>query len=266
MPRLVWITDPHFNFVTGERFYAFIEEIAGHAPDALLVGGDIAEARDVGLFLNMMDEAMDCPIYFVLGNHDFYHGSIAGVRAMVREICRGNQKLIWLNDAGVISLSPTTALIGHDGWADGRLGDYAGSTVLLNDYLLIDELAGLDAMRRLIQLNGLGDEAAGHVRKVLPAAQEHHRQTILLTHVPPFLQSCWHEGKISGDDWLPHMSCGAAGDAIAEIMGERPDRKMLVLCGHTHSGGEVDILDNVHVSTGGAKYGAPAIARVWDVD
>ena len=30
-------------------------------------------------------------------------------------------------------------LVGHDGWSDGRAGNYAGSDVFLSDYLLIDE-------------------------------------------------------------------------------------------------------------------------------
>ena len=40
----------------------------------------------------------------------------------------------------VVELTPITALVGHDGWADGRLGDLDGSDVILSDFLLIDEL------------------------------------------------------------------------------------------------------------------------------
>ena len=32
-------------------------------------------------------------------------------------------------------------LVGHDGWADARLGDYERSQVQLNDFVLIEELA-----------------------------------------------------------------------------------------------------------------------------
>jgi 3',5'-cyclic-AMP phosphodiesterase len=37
-------------------------------------------------------------------------------------------------------LTPNTALVGHDGWGDGRLGDLNWSGVILNDFLLIEEL------------------------------------------------------------------------------------------------------------------------------
>jgi hypothetical protein len=80
--------------------------------------------------------------------------------------------------------------LGHDGWADGRPGDYAVSDVFLNDYLLIKELAGLDAEARLGRLHDLDDEAAAHFRAGLPAALSGFRRLIVLTHVPPFREAC----------------------------------------------------------------------------
>jgi hypothetical protein len=62
------------------------------------------------------------------------------------------------------------------------------------------------------------------------------------------------------------MACGAVGDAIEPIMRERPERNLTVLCGHTHSGGEVGVLENLHVITGAAEYRSPAVARVWNVE
>jgi hypothetical protein len=41
---------------------------------------------------------------------------------------------------------------------------------------------------------------------------------------------------------------------------------MTVLCGHTHSSGIVQILDNLSVLTGGADYGRPQLQRVFDLD
>jgi hypothetical protein len=41
---------------------------------------------------------------------------------------------------------------------------------------------------------------------------------------------------------------------------------MTVLCGHTHSSGEAQILPNLRVLTGGAVYGKPALQRVLEVE
>ena len=61
--------------------------------------------------------------YFVLGNRNFYRGSIASVRAMVRDLCLEVPGLHWMPDAGVVPLSAETSLVGHDVCADGRIGD-----------------------------------------------------------------------------------------------------------------------------------------------
>ena len=114
-------------------------------------------------------------------------------------------------------------MVCHDGWGDGRLGNYWGSTVELNDWALIDEFRGLGPRERLAKLHALGDEAAAHFRAVLPDALARFRHVVVVTHVPPFRESCWHQGRISDDEWLPHFTCKAAGDALAEALWAHPD-------------------------------------------
>jgi hypothetical protein len=171
----------------------------------------------------------------------------------------------WLPAAGVVSLSPTTALLGHDGWGDARCGDYWGSSVLLNDFRFIEELAWLDRATLFPRLRALGDEAARYFARQLPAALERHERAIVVTHVPPFAEAAWHDGGMSDAEWLPYFACGAAGEALLEVMTARPDREALVLCGHTHGAGELQPLPNLRVLTGGAEYGAPRLQGVLDV-
>jgi predicted MPP superfamily phosphohydrolase len=40
---------------------------------------------------------------------------------------------------------------------------------------------------------------------------------------------------------------------------------MLVLCGHTHDGGELQVLKNLRVVTGPAEYGRPEFQRVLQI-
>ena len=88
---------------------------------------------------------------------------------------------------------------------------------------------------------------------------------ILLTRVPPFREACWHEGRVSDDQWLPHMACQAVGEVLLKIMRRHPERQLTVLCGHTHSPGHAKPLANLRVLTGGAAYGAPAVARILEL-
>jgi len=72
--------------------------------------------------------------------------------------------LHWLSDCGVVSLTPKTSLVGHDGWGDGRLGDYENSPVKLNDFSLIAELSGIGRQQLLHRLMRLGDEASWNAK------------------------------------------------------------------------------------------------------
>ena len=266
MPLVAWLTDLHLNFVSAQEVRTFADAIRGEGPDVVLIGGDTAEASTIVKTLGGLADTIQRPVYFVLGNHDFYMGSIAEVRSAVGDLSRDPNGLSWLPMAGVAELSPSTGLVGHGSWADGRLGDYWQSPMLLNDYHLIHELSELSDAERLDKLHVLGDEAAAHFRTVLPIALERYRSVILLTHVPPFREACWHAGKVSDDEHLPHFSSKAAGEALLEVMEAYPDAEVTVLCGHTHGRGQVRIRKNLRVLTGEATYGVPAIQRIIEID
>src|SRR4051794_7244891 len=203
--RLAWLTDIHLNFVPDSRLDTLCRAIREAGAEAVLLGGDIGEAPDVEEYLEDLDARLGLPIHFVLGNHDYYRGAISRVRAGIAALCHRSPRLVYLTRTGVVALTEETGLVGHDGWAAGRLGDYTRSEVLLNDYLLIEELSGLDKDDRLGQLHALGDEAAAHFRALLPGALGRFRRLVVLTHVPPFREACWHRGQISDDEWLPHV-------------------------------------------------------------
>ena len=263
--RLAWLTDIHLNFLEGHAIYEFFDAVGREKPDAVVISGDIAEAPSFALYLQEMQEALARPIYFVLGNHDFYRGSLETVRKRAAVTVEQTPGLVWLNRAGVVELTPRTALVGHDGWYDGRAGDYQRSGVMLNDFFLILDFLNLEKTRQLDLIHQLGDEAASHFRKLLPEALKSHDQVILATHVPPFREAAWHEGHMSTDEWLPFMCGRAIGDVLREIMSEHPDKHLTVLCGHTHGNGEAMILPNLQVLTGGAEYRSPIVQRVINV-
>jgi 3',5'-cyclic-AMP phosphodiesterase len=261
MPTLSWATDVHLNFVPPAAAAELAAELARLGPDGIVISGDIAEAPDVLEKLEALAAAAERPVYFVLGNHDYYRGSIAGVRARLAEAARGPSRLRWLNQETGIDLGGGWGLVGHDGWGDARAGDPEGSRVALSDWIHIEELRLLPDPERNRRLRALGDEVAAHFSRVVPGALDRFEKLLVATHVPPFPEACWHEGRMSAPDWLPWFTCVAGGEALRQAMASRPDRRMLVVCGHTHGGGEVDILPNLRVLTGAADYGAPAAQR-----
>ncbi|MBI2193119.1 MAG: metallophosphoesterase [Planctomycetes bacterium] len=261
MPKLAWTADIHLNFLSRKGIDQLCTDLLSTRPDAVLLGGDISEADRLVRDLADLEARLQTPTYFVLGNHDFYRGCITETRAAVSALARRAQFLHYLPDTGVVEISPTVALVGVDGWGDARFGNTLHSPVILNDFLHIQEIKTLSASARRLFFQALGDEEAQRIRTSLAAALDRYPRILLLTHVPPFRESAWHQGRISDDDYLPYFSCKAVGDVILELLRGVPEARLTVLCGHTHSPGEARPLPNVHVRTCASDYGMPQVAE-----
>jgi 3',5'-cyclic AMP phosphodiesterase CpdA len=263
--RLAWLTDIHLNFLLQMKAVDFLREVRAIEPDAVMIGGDIGEAQSIEHYLELLDDVLQLPIYFVLGNHDFYHGSIAGVRAAVESVCQARPRLRYLSSLPhPIELTPKVGLVGHDGWADGRLGDYERSVVQMCDWGLIDEFLGKNKQQRWGVVQSLGDEAAAHLRRTLQMTLDQYETAVVLTHIPPVHEACWHEGRLSDDHWAPHFTCKAVGDVLLDLAKMHPHRQIEVYCGHTHGHGKCRPLRNLRIYTGGAEYGQPHLQQLLE--
>ncbi|MBN1558610.1 metallophosphoesterase [candidate division KSB1 bacterium] len=266
MSKLAWLTDIHLDFLNLAEIQAFAEEALESEPDAFLVGGDISIAPLLRTHLLLLDHYWQRPLYFVLGNHDYYRGSVDAIRRELPAFLQQHPNLKWLPSEGVVALSPATALIGHGLWADGRLGLAEKSAIRLSDYVLIEELKD-KAQKELYQtLNELGDRAALEFEPILRAAAKKYEHIYALTHIAPFTEASWHKHQISDSQFLPHFSCHAVGEMIRRVMSDHPATLLTILCGHTHSEGEVWITDNIFVKTGKARYGSPQVQEILHIE
>ncbi|HEU4407853.1 MAG TPA: metallophosphoesterase [Polyangiaceae bacterium] len=263
--RIVWATDVHVNFLDPEGRRAFGRELVRTRPDAVILSGDISEAPAFADDLGALAEEVRCPLYFVLGNHDFYRGSIGAMRALARRLPARWPRVRWLPASGVVRLGGGVALVGVDGWGDGRAGDPEGTGVMLNDFAYIDELAGLPRPALLAKVRALGDEEARLAARLLDEALADFRHLLFVTHVPPFVEACWHEGEVSNDEWLPWFTCVSLGRVLRGRLAAERRCEATVLCGHTHGAGFAQILPNLRAYTGGAEYGAPRVAGLVEI-
>ncbi len=264
--KLGWLSDIHLNFLTESEVRRFFRQLAAHDVDGWLVSGDIGEAQSVAEYLRRFATELPCRTYFVLGNHDYYGGSLAGVQTEMQQLTRQSERLIWLTESDPQVPVDGVAIVGDDGWGDGRFGNALRTPVELNDFLLIEELAGLSRERLVRRLNALGDQAAFRLAPKLAAAAAGSRHVVVVTHVPPFREAAWHEGRPSDDDWVPWFACQATGEAILACAKACPRTEFLVLCGHTHGAGVHAPATNVVVHTAGAEYGAPEAQRSFEFE
>lgn len=263
--KIAWITDPHLNFVTKDVIQR-LGEAAGRA-DIIVITGDIAEAPTVDTCLKVFSSFAKKPIYFILGNHDFYRGSFQSVHTIAKRL-HNTKSFKWLSTPGtIIKLTEKTALCGHDGWYDGRFGNYRDSTVELSDFSAILDLSYKGKKDRLAVFQELAKTSAIHADIVIRKAFEQGFQDVIFaTHVPPFKEAAWHEGKPSDDDYAPYFSSQIMGEFLTKIMEDNPTKNLMVLCGHTHSEGIINPLPNMKVYTGAARYYKPSIQSTFEIE
>lgn len=259
--KLIWCTDIHLNFLPfPEKFGEYL----GPEGDALVVTGDISEAPYVEEHLKGLADSFGKPVYFVLGNHDYYKGSFDSVNTKMATLEHPN--LFWLRGR-IVELTPQAALIGHEGWYDGQYGDGWGSRVGFADWTQIKDFLGVayhrDSLLQFIQK--IAYKAAQEADKTLTAALERYEHVYFATHFPPYDKATWHLGQMSDPDWMPWFSSKIMGVVLERAAEDYPDRQITVLCGHTHSPGEYQHRPNLLVLTGESEYRAPKISKVFEL-
>ena len=82
-------------------------------------------------------------------------------------LTKSNKYLFWLPASSPQRLNKDTILVGHGGWADGRLGNYYNSRVVLNDSRMIADLFQekiLGKSQLLAKMQQLADLDASHLQ------------------------------------------------------------------------------------------------------
>lgn len=257
-----WMTDLHLDALPEEKWKQFFRTLSHEAFEALLIGGDVVNGINSLKVLKEIEGIIERPLYFVLGNHDFYYGSIEKIRKLAKALAMKKRNLHYLTYTDPIPLSADVALVGHDGWSDARTGNFLASTIMLNDYLFIDELKKLKGRDLEGKLQELGSDAASSAEKVLLKALSQFKKVLFLTHSPPFREACLYEGKVCDDNWGPHFVATAVGQMLLQVAKVNPDKSILVLSGHSHEKADVVITENVRVLSGKADLGSLCLQGV----
>jgi predicted MPP superfamily phosphohydrolase len=281
MSKIAWCTDIHLDHLYGneERLIKFAQSLVAAEPQAVAITGDISSAKEIVFHLSALERVIQRPIYFVLGNHDYYGGGIDDVRKQMKDLGNISPFLKYLPTSNYVPLTPSTAVLGHDGWYDALNGDGNRSKFMMNDWVAIRDFVphsgGSQFMmmnRDLRDRNGLiaharklATEGVTHVQNSIKAATRYHRNLIILTHYPPFAESHIYNGRVGDSDAQPWFTSKMMGDMLLQAAKAYPNVNFTVLAGHTHGKYDGKPLPNLHVHVGGAEYGQPALAALIDV-
>ena len=263
--KVLWLTDLHLDRTDHRKKEALLTKIAGMEYDALVVTGDISSAPFlIGHLRELAAACYPHPIYFVLGNHDFYSGTIDAVEKEVDSVCRATKNLHHLRGNEVVPLSQNTALVGHRGWADARAGWGNRTVVQSRDHHSIDDFKLLSKQELFSKMESLGRESAASFRRILPIALGRYRHVVVATHVPPFHQAAHYNGHPCGAGHQQNFVNLSGGMALCGIVRQFPSKFVTVLTGHTHSRFQTHILKNMEVRVGEARTGNPTIQEVLE--
>ncbi|MES2305130.1 MAG: metallophosphoesterase [Gemmatimonadota bacterium] len=262
MPTL-WATDIHLDHAGPEARQGFLAALQEQHGETLVLTGDISLASRFVDDLTAIAGAAGCPVYYLLGNHDHYGAGVGEVRDRATALAEQRPDIQWLPPAGVVTLASGTALVGVDGWADGRFGDPLNTPLVLNDDRLIAELAVHDSRRaKLFVKRALADADAARLQTLLERAAAVANRILVATHVPPFPEALPTRGRLASPAWQPLLVCGATGSVLRRFAAGHPEHDLTVLCGHTHVEASAAILPNLRVRVARARYGAPGVTTL----
>lgn len=192
--------------------------------DVVILAGDIARPREAFAFA----QGFSKPVVYVMGNHEFYGGSIDGTCAEMRGFCAGSN--VHLLDCNEIVFG-NVRFLGATLWTDFRLFDdgtanknaKAQARQLIRDFNRIRMQASGDAIFTPDDSTTLFDLHAQWLDRRL--GTHHDGPTVVITHHAPTRNSI--HPRFAGS-LLNACFVSAAQDLLGK------DRVPLWIHGHTH--------------------------------
>jgi 3',5'-cyclic AMP phosphodiesterase CpdA len=262
--KLAWVTDPHFDHLQplgAKKFGAWLQK---QSVDAVLLTGDLSTYRGLTLDLIQFEAGFGKPVFFVLGNHDYYYSSFEAARQSAQVIHESDSSLYWLDQSGVVELTASTALVGSGGWYDARAGSPLESTFEMPDFTHIEDLKKLGRVELIDKCREFSAKQAEELRPHLWEAARKYARVVVATHMPPFKEVARYLNQPSSMNTLPWYTNLTLGNLLAEAAYEHSETHFIVLCGHTHFPHGYVFNRNMVVFAGVSHYQNPQISRIFE--
>lgn len=280
MTKYAWASDIHLDFLRNDeqKIVKFTESLVKDNPTGIILTGDISTAKQLTYHLSIMERVAQRPIYFVLGNHDYYYGSIDEVRKNMHELSNISPFLKHLSTTPYVQLTPSTALVGCDGWYDCQHGDWKNSTFSMSDWQIIHDFlqvsggntgmyggGGFNKGAIVSLARKLAHQSVQHIHDGIKAAAKYATSIIVATHVPPFKEAHVYNGRTADDNAQPWYTNKLLGDMLLDAAKAYPKIRFTCVAGHTHGRVKWQASSNLYCYVAGANYGKPALEQLIEV-
>lgn len=251
----LWYTDTHLDKLFPWTLFRFIRHIIKEKPKSIFITGDISNGILTCFHLKLLAKFIKCPIYFILGNHDYHLTGIEKQHEKIRALCKEYSNLIWLTESDVIGLSEEVALVGAEGWYDAQLGDPKYLIYTL-DWFLTSDFRDLPTMeQRIEKFRELANRSCQQLEeKIEKALAQGYKTIYLLTHFPPWKEATRDVGTLLERFYLPYNVNLGLGQMIERVMLDKKKRHVTVLAGHTHTDCWIHVARNIECKVNKAKY------------
>lgn len=279
--RYAWTTDVHVGHLEneGKSLKQFAESLVASDPTGVFITGDVSISKQLVYHLSTIERVVRRPVYFVLGNHDYYGSEVEKVRKQMRELVNVSSYLRYMSSMPFMALTQNTAVVGHDGWYDCGYGNVARSTFFMSDWIAIGDFARFSGGREYMMRNsapknkneiiavakGFAKEAVQHVHDGIKGAARNFKHIIILTHVPPFRESHIYKGAPADEGSLPWYTSQMMGELLLQAAKSYPNVNFTVLCGHTHEAYVGQHAPNLWCRVGHSEYGTPIVCDLVEV-
>lgn len=255
----IWYSDIHLDHCEDLVVSDFYKQLSFLQSDFILITGDISTSKSTQLYITLKklaEAAGERDVYFVLGNHDFWHSSIPAVKSFIERTCQSIPNLSYLSCEEPILLSDDFFLIGQDGSHDLRTGELINFN--MKDYKKIQDLRMPTDESRKRMISKIATRENEAIDQKLNHAKELGAKEILLaTHVPPYRETAIYNGRLSDERMLPFYVNTGLGELLDRFATLNPEIQIGVVCGHTHGRYSYQKHPNLTVRVAMAEYGNP---------
>ncbi len=259
--RIVITSDTHYHPKWQGALQAMITEIAGLAPDCVILAGDVGERLDGYRQMLRLLQHLDCPRLILAGNHDLWADEQAGSEERWTEtlprLTRAHGA-IWLE--GENWSMAGLGICGTLGWYDYSARD-PSLPVTDEEYATVKRLYNVDGQRidwaysDIEFANRIGEAFAARLAAL--DADPAIRESLVVTHVPAFEAAVVRKPDDKawnfGNAYFGNLTLGKRIIASPKVR--------RVVSGHTHIGwnGQVGRPHGaIEVRVVPAEYGSPA--------